>query len=136
MNNKRIAMISIVVTVISVFYVAWETQPLESTITRSAQYTDLSFERAVEMADVIFVGTVIDEDVKLVREDRYDYHDNGTKYVDRELLYPYRAITVDVQEYLKDTTDQFANPLTILDYPNGLIGEVNGVKKDSDIWIQ
>jgi len=95
-----------------------------------AQRTSLSFEQLTRFSDLIIVGTIVDNQLELVERVEKPNAINVGEGVDlKSLEYtittPFQSITIEVEEYLKDTTGKYTDTFVFRDFASG-IGQLDG----------
>lgn len=93
------------------------------------------FEVRMESYDMALFGTIKSIETKLIDESscgRYGWHDESgelilSEEICKENHVPHMFITLAVDQYIKDTTGEFADEITVIDITTGT-GTENGMK--------
>ncbi len=117
-----VTLVVIAVAVASSLYGVSQMMPVKI-ISSEYQFSPLTFEDRVKQYDMIVVATVSGIDSKLFDEYIYDTDENGNEYVFDHNVIPRQAITLNVEEYLKDNTGAFDKTIIIYDDANDMIGK-------------
>ena len=129
--NKRLKLLIITGIVIAVSFGIYESAIFAPTITQGESSRLLgSFESDVAMYDIAVLATIESVKTKLVDESKTSqagtYDEELKKFVPygepmfEEQHVPYQFITLRIDEYIKDSTGNFAETLTVRDKANAV----------------
>jgi hypothetical protein len=131
MNSKIKKPLIIIAIILGVSFGIYESAIFAPVITEGESMRLLAtYEAQVEVQDIVVLATVESVETKLVDESTSGragtYDEELEKYVPygeeifEEEHVPYQFITLKIDEYIKDETDNFADTLTIRDKANGV----------------